>query len=161
MEAINQDTDGNQMTLHTTSGCDMDVKCKQTGTKLQSDCKNSTNGNAGCGVEGSVSTYGTNFNDGGGGYMAMEWRDEGIRSPDPSGWGNAMADFPNTACDMSSHFKNQSLIINIDVCGSLVEAKYADSGCGGSSCSDFQANNPDAFKTAYWEFGAFHFYTAS
>ncbi|WQF79854.1 Putative glycoside hydrolase family 16, concanavalin A-like lectin/glucanase domain superfamily [Colletotrichum destructivum] len=177
MEAINQGTDGNQMTLHTTSGCDMDVKRKQTGTALQSDCKNSTNGNAGCGVEGSVSTYGTNFNDGGGGYMAMEWRDEGIRvwqfarssvpsditnqSPDPSGWGNAMADFPNTACDMSSHFKNQSLIINIDVCGSLVEAKYADSGCGGSSCSDFQANNPDAFKTAYWEFGAFHFYTAS
>ncbi|KXH43155.1 endo-beta-glucanase [Colletotrichum simmondsii] len=178
MEAINQGTDGNQMTLHTTSGCEMSVKRKQTGSTLQSDCKNTTNGNAGCGVEGKASTYGSDFNAGGGGYMAMEWRDEGIRvwqfardsvpsditgasSPDPSTWGEALADFPNTACDMSSHFSNQSLIINIDVCGSLVEAKYADSGCGGSSCSDFQANNPDAFKTAYWEFGAFNFYTAS
>ncbi|OHE96408.1 endo-beta-glucanase [Colletotrichum orchidophilum] len=178
MEAINQGTHGNQMTLHTTSGCEMSVKRKQTGSTLQSDCKNTTNGNAGCGVEGKPSTYGSAFNDAGGGYMAMEWRDEGIRvwqfardvipsditaatSPDPSTWGEALADFPNTACNVGSHFKNQSLIINIDVCGTLVEAKFAHSGCGGTSCSDFQANNPDAFKTAYWEFGAFHFYTAS
>ncbi|KAK2019426.1 endo-beta-glucanase [Colletotrichum eremochloae] len=177
MEAVNQGTDGNQMTLHTTSGCSMDVKRKQTGKMLHADCKNSTNGNAGCGVEGPASTYGTAFNNGGGGYMAMEWRDEGIRvwqfprgsvppdvtgeAPDPSGWGEALADFPNTSCDVGSHFRNQSLIINIDVCGALVEAKYADSGCGGASCSEFQANNPDAFKTAYWEFGAFKFYTAS
>ncbi|OLN84961.1 putative glycosidase C21B10.07 [Colletotrichum chlorophyti] len=177
MEAINKGTDGNQMTLHTTGGCQMDVKRKQTGSTLQNDCKNSTNGNAGCGVESGESTYGSAFNGKGGGYMAMEWRDEGIRvwqfarsevpsditnqAPDPSTWGTALADFPNTSCDMGSHFKNQSLIINIDVCGTLVEAKYADSGCGGTSCSDFQANNPDAFETAYWEFGAFHFYTAS
>ncbi|KAH9241624.1 glycoside hydrolase family 16 protein [Colletotrichum gloeosporioides 23] len=177
MEAINQGTDGNQMTLHTTSGCKMDVKRKQTGSVLETDCKNSTNSNAGCGVEGTTSSYGAAFNKGGGGYMAMEWREEGIRvwqfarssapsditnsSPDPSAWGEALADFPNTSCDMSSHFKNQSLIINIDVCGSLVEAKYADSGCGGTSCSDFQANNPSAFETAYWEFGTFKFYSAS
>ncbi|KAF9881244.1 hypothetical protein CkaCkLH20_01394 [Colletotrichum karsti] len=177
MEAVNQGTDGNQMTLHTTSGCEMNVKRKQTGSVLQTDCKNTTNSNAGCGVEGKTSSYGEDFNSAGGGYMAMEWRDEGIRvwqfarssvpsditnkAPDPSTWGNALADFPNTACDMSSHFKNQSLIINIDVCGSLTEAKYATSGCGGTSCSDFQANNPSAFDTAYWEFGAFQVYTAS
>ncbi|KAK1594904.1 glycoside hydrolase family 16 protein [Colletotrichum navitas] len=178
MEAVNQGTDGNQMTLHTTSGCAMDVKRKQTGQTPHTDCKNSTNSNAGCGVEGPASTYGTGFNDGGGGYAAMEWRDEGIRvwqfsrssvppdvtgqAPDPSGWGEALADFPNTSCDVGSHFRNQSLIINIDVCGALAEAKYADSGCGGgASCAEFQANNPDAFKTTYWEFGAFNFYTAS
>ncbi|TDZ12860.1 putative glycosidase [Colletotrichum spinosum] len=177
MEAVNQGTDGNQMTLHTTSGCTMDVKRKQTGSVLQTDCKNGTNDNAGCGVEAKSSSYGEVFNKAGGGYMAMEWRDEGIRvwqfarsgvpsditnkAPDPSSWGEALADFPNTSCDMGSHFSNQSLIINIDVCGDLVEAKYADSGCGGTSCSVFQANNPDAFDTAYWEFGAFQFYSAS
>ncbi|KAL0944008.1 putative endo-1,3(4)-beta-glucanase [Colletotrichum truncatum] len=177
MEAINQGTDGNQMTLHTTDGCEMNVKRKQTGSTLETNCLNSTNSNAGCGVQAKSSSYGQDFNKGGGGYMAMEWRDEGIRvwqfarssvpsditnkSPDPSTWGEAVADFPNTSCDMGSHFKNQSLIININVCGQLVEAKYADSGCGGTSCSDFQANNPDAFETAFWEFGAFQFYTAS
>jgi len=66
--------------------------------------------------------------------MAMELRDAGIRmwqftrsaipsdvtagTPDPSTWGEATADFPGTDCDIGSHFKNQSIIANIDLCGS-------------------------------------------
>lgn len=85
--------------------------------------------------------------------MALELRDEGIRAwqfarrdvprdlnaavdpdgfnpvPDPSSWGPAMADFPGTDCDVGAHFRNQSIIINITLCGTLTEALWGQSGC--------------------------------
>jgi hypothetical protein len=50
-------------------------------------------------------------------------------NPRPSRWGEALADFPNTECDIGSHFKNQSIIVNIDLCGDMTEAKWNSSGC--------------------------------
>lgn len=222
MEAVNQASDGNQMTLHTTDNCQMNVKRIMSGTNLNTNCYNVTNDNAGCGVKTAADTYGTAYNDAQGGVMALEWRDEGIRvwqfgrssipsdisarSPDPSTWGTASADFPNTNCDISSHFRNQSIIVNIDLCGQYAGGVYADSGCeyspvlrlhsflsaqnrkcirllpfppfpplskyacigsltciftGPSNCTDYVANNPDAFTNAFWEFGAFEVYKAS
>lgn len=39
MEAVNQATDGNQMTLHTTKGCSVDgVRRKMTGSSLNANC---------------------------------------------------------------------------------------------------------------------------
>lgn len=67
VEASNAASTGNQVTLHTTDGCSMDVKRKQEGSTLESDCYNATNGNAGCGVKGETSSYGEKFNDNGGG----------------------------------------------------------------------------------------------
>lgn len=176
MEAVNNATDGNQMTLHTTAKCDMSVKRLMTGSSVQSDCHNTTNDNAGCGVKGTTSSYGRDFNAAGGGYMALEWRDEGIRmwqfarsnipsdivnrKPDPSSWGTATADFPNTDCSISSHFKNQSIIANIDLCGQWAGNVYDESGCP-SNCTDHVANNPSAFENAYWEFGSWEVYQAS
>ncbi|KAI1814771.1 glycoside hydrolase family 16 protein [Poronia punctata] len=177
MEAVNKATDGNQMTLHTTDGCSVDgVKRKMTGSSLAGNCYNGTNNNAGCGVGGSEDSYGRGFNDKNGGVMAMEWRDQGIRMwqfgrdsipdditskhPDPSTWGQADADFPNTNCDISSHFGNQSIIVNIDLCGQYAGGVYAQSGCP-SNCTDFVANNPSAFADAFWEFGAFEIYKAT
>ncbi|EPE33256.1 Concanavalin A-like lectins/glucanase [Glarea lozoyensis ATCC 20868] len=178
MEAVNVVSDTqNQMTLHTTKGCSMDVKRKDTGTDLQSSCLNSTNGNAGCGVDAGTSTFGNTFNNNGGGVMAMELRTAGIRmwqfarasipsdisagSPDPSTWPEATADFPNTNCDIDTHFRNQSIIANIDLCGSWAgdETIYAQS-CPGT-CSDYVANNNTAFANAYWEFGSFVVYSAN
>lgn len=176
MEAVNAATDGNQMTLHTTDDCWMGVKRIMSGSVLEQNCYNATNENAGCGVSGDTDSYGTAYNDNEGGIMAVEWRDEGIRmwsfgrasipdditnqSPDPSTWGTALADFPNTKCDMSSHFTNQSLIANIDLCGQYAGNVYADSGCP-SNCTDYVANNPSAFTDAFWEFGKFEVYQAS
>lgn len=146
MEASNQGTSGNSAALHTNSGCDMDVKRIMTGTATQSDCNNATNNNAGCGVTGAKpASYGAAFNKDGGGIMAVEWRDAGIRiwqfargaipadvtgaAPDPSSWGTAMADFPSTNCNIGNHFKNQSIIVNIDLCGDMLASTYGDSGC--------------------------------
>lgn len=85
--------------------------------------------------------------------VALEWRVEGIRvwvfprsngkgggnggitavppgkTPDPSVWGQPLADFPATNCDVGSHFRNQSIVVNIDLCGYLTEAVWEDSGC--------------------------------
>ncbi|KAI0433056.1 concanavalin A-like lectin/glucanase domain-containing protein [Xylaria sp. FL1042] len=176
MEAVNQATDGNQMTLHTTKGCSVGgVKRKMTGSSLQSNCYNGTNDNAGCGVSGNADSYGESYNTAEGGIMAMELRDQGIRmwqfgrddipaditskQPDPSTWGEAVADFPSTDCDISSHFRNQSIIANIDLCGQYAGGVYAQSGCP-SNCTDYVANNPSAFENAFWEFGSFEVYQA-
>ncbi|KAH8888722.1 glycoside hydrolase family 16 protein [Thozetella sp. PMI_491] len=176
MEAVNKADTGNIMSLHSTSGCSMDsVKRVMSGSAVQGDCNNSVNGNSGCGVTGTSSTFGEAFNRAGGGVMAVEWRNEGIRmwqfgrssipsditnkDPDPSSWGTALADFPSTGCDVGSHFRNQSIIVNIDLCGDWAGRSdiYGQSGCP-SNCTNFVSNNPEAFKTAYWEFGSFQVY---
>lgn len=184
MEAVNQANTGNQVTLHTSEGCKMNVKRKETGEVLYKNCVNTTNDNAGCGVQGEQDTFGEAFNTNGGGIYAMEWRSAGIRvwffprssipsniptdvsnttAPDPSTWGTPLADFPSTHCDISNHFKNQSIIANIDLCGTWAGSTSVYSGedsCPGT-CSDFVATNNTAFETAYWEWKSWRVYTAS
>ena len=112
---------------------------------------------------------------------ALELRDAGIRtwffsrfsipadisnstgSPDPSSWGTALADFPSTDCDIGSHFKNQSIIANIDICGSWAGAANVyntQDSCPGT-CTDFAAMNAAAFVDAYFEFASFKVYRAT
>jgi len=180
VEAVNSATTGNQMTLHTTNGCKMDRKRKESADVLQTNCYNGTNNNAGCGVQGANDTYGEVFNINGGGVYAMEWRTDGIRvwffkrssipsdiiagsSPDPSSWGTALADFPNTDCSISSHFRNQSIIANIDLCGDWAgsTAVYSTQGRCPGTCIDFVMNNAAAFKTAFWQWNSWKVYTAT
>lgn len=190
------DGNSNMMTLHTTDGCSMSVKREMEGNALQSNCLNSTNNNAGCGVAvptqiGGGNGYGEGFNNGGGGVIALEVRDAGIRLwqfardssmpndisnfaanvgassgasrvvPDPSTWGTATADFPSTECTIGNHFRNQSIIINVTICGDAIYPRWGESGCPMDTCQDFQAQNPQAFTDAYWEFGGFEVYKAA
>lgn len=67
VEAVNQATTGNQMTLHTSEGCTMKAKRKETGDVLTTNCWNGTDDNAGCGVRGEDDTYGEALNNNGGG----------------------------------------------------------------------------------------------
>lgn len=67
IESNNKGTHGNDITLHTTSGCKMNAKRKETGTAQYSNCLNTANDNAGCSVKGRTATYGEAFNDNGGG----------------------------------------------------------------------------------------------
>ncbi|KAH9219349.1 concanavalin A-like lectin/glucanase domain-containing protein [Leptodontidium sp. 2 PMI_412] len=179
MEAVNViDTSFNQMTLHTSKGCTMkNVKRKETGKVLASTCANTTNANGGCGVNaGTDTTFGSTFNSNGGGVLALELREAGIRmwqfarnalpsnlwtAPDPNSWGTATADFPNTKCDITSHFKNQSIVANIDLCGDWAGAeKVYGENCPGT-CVDYVSNNNTAFTNAYWEFGNFSVFSVS
>jgi hypothetical protein len=83
-------------------------------------------------------------------------------TPNPSTWGTALADFPSTNCDITSHFRNQSIIANIDLCGDLAAQPqyYAEMYKCPGICSDFVANNPSSFEEAFWEFGGFRVYEA-
>jgi len=179
-EAVNNATTGNQVTLHTTKGCSMKVKREETGSISATDCYNGTDSNAGCGVKGPADTFGPLMNSNGGGVYAMELRSAGIRvwffgrnnvpsditaatSPDPSTWGTPLADFPGTDCDIGNHFRNQSIIANIDVCGDWAGATHVYSGLNDcpSNCTNYAAQNPSAFDEAYWEFASFRVYQAS
>jgi hypothetical protein len=180
MEATNTANTGNQVTLHTTKGCTMSVKRKETGNSLTTDCFNGTDSNAGCGVKASQATFGESFNSNGGGVYATELRSAGIRtwffprsdiptdvtsgSPDPSTWGEALADFPSTDCDIGAHFKNQSIIANIDICGQFAGAAEVFNTLGGcpGTCVDYVTNQPGSvYDNAYWEFASFKVYTAA
>ena len=179
VESVNQAASGVQTTLHTTKGCEMKgVKRVMAGKPAGADCYNGTDQNAGCGVAGAPSTFGPAFNAGGGGVYAAEVRRDGIRAwffsrahvpsdvsgalappggdahPDPSGWGEALADFPSTHCDVGSHFRNMSVIVDIDLCGQWAGKVYAQDGCPGD-CHNYVAFTPGAFADAYWEFGGF------
>jgi hypothetical protein len=128
----------NQMTLHTAPGCSMSsVTRRQTGKVLGSSCANNTNNNEGCGVNSDVGSFGSSWNDNGGGMLAVELRKDGIRTwqwtntqipkglkadgtgvtPDPATWGSATGDWPNTDCDIGARFRNMSIVINISLCG--------------------------------------------
>ena len=67
MEAVNGAINGNQVALHTTKDCTMNVTRKQIGTVLRTDCLNSTDHNIGCGVQGDSETFGEALNRKGGG----------------------------------------------------------------------------------------------
>jgi hypothetical protein len=67
VEAANAGTFGTQSTLHTSKGCSMGVKRKESGSVDQKDCYNEANDNSGCGVKGTKSSYGPEFNSKGGG----------------------------------------------------------------------------------------------
>lgn len=182
IEAVNQANEGNQMTLHTTQGCTMkNVKREMSGTALQTSCLNSTNSNEGCGVQGPAKSFGSAFNDVGGGVYAMELRDAGIRmwlfyrdsipaditagtAPNTANWGEAIADFPSTDCDISSHFKNLSIVANIDVCGSFAGSPSVYStkwSCPGTNCTEYAAQNPSGFNNAFWSFNYFKVFKAA
>lgn len=155
MEAVNQADEGNQMTLHTTRGCTMNVRRRQTGHAEHDDCDHARNANRGCDVSGPEDSYGEAFNGNGGGIMALEWRDAGIRmwqfarsaipadiasrNPNPATWGTAAADFPSTNCDIGSMFRNNSIIINITLCGDWVYSVWDESGC----------KNPPFFRVVF------------
>ncbi|KAJ7683788.1 glycoside hydrolase family 16 protein [Mycena rosella] len=179
-EAVNgQGT--NQATLHTSPGCTMPASRSETGTPVQLDCDTSVNGNAGCGVTFAQGTSnGPAFNDNGGGWYAMERTNAAISvwfwsHSDPSvpadvraggstvstdAWGLPSATFPNTSCDIASHFVAHNIIINLTLCGDWAgEASvYASSGCP-STCNDFVNNNPAAFTDAFFEFNSINVYT--
>ncbi|EIM80631.1 endo-beta-glucanase [Stereum hirsutum FP-91666 SS1] len=171
VEGVN-DRVPNQSTLHTSSGCTMPSSRAETGRSVSTDCNAAVAGNAGCGVQiTDANSYGPPFNNNGGGFYAMErtssfvkiwfWarHDGSVPSEVSSGagsintdsWGTPDAYFPNTQCNIASHFSASNIIINLTFCGDWAGAVYGNSGCP-STCNDYVNKNPSAFNNAYFEF---------
>ncbi|KAI9798998.1 MAG: hypothetical protein M1833_004351 [Piccolia ochrophora] len=158
----------NHMTLHTNSGCWMSGGA-QSGTQLGTDCNAWANGNAGCGVSNpSPHSYGSGFNEVGGGVYAMEWTSQHIAiwfwpryaipgdalssNPNPASWGTPVAKFQGP-CNIDANFHQHQIVFDTTFCGDWAGNTWGSSGCTAkaASCTDFVANNPGAFTEAFWE----------
>ncbi|OCH92689.1 glycoside hydrolase family 16 protein [Obba rivulosa] len=181
----------NQMTLHTNPGCNLpsadSAALGITGTVLDgTDCSVADTGNAGCGVRATSSnTYGPGFNSNGGGVYAMQWDSNGIsvfffprgsipsditaNAPQPSTWGQPMANFPASSCNPFEFFNSHSAIFDTTLCGGWAGSVWGDSGApgqeqscaqmtGAATCEDYVLNNGAAFSEAYWEVSSVKIY---
>lgn len=128
--------------------------------------------NIGCGYvppASDAASYGDTFNAVGGGTYAMQWDDEYIKvwhfargdapadiaakKPEPEGWGKPQAVYGGASCDVKSHFRDMSIVLNINFCGDYGNAVWASDGCSAlaPTCSEWVAKNPAAFANAYWD----------
>lgn len=171
LEGVNQQV-GNQMTLHTNAGCSID-NTGFTGQLATSNCDInalSQDKNAGCGIIDSNNTasFGPGFNALNGGVFATEWTSQTIKiwffsrntipaditsnSPDPTKWGTPVANFAGNQCDIDNHFKDMSIILDNTFCGQWAGQVWSSGSCASlaTTCNDYVANNPSAFKDAYW-----------
>ncbi|KAK7935029.1 hypothetical protein PG985_000524 [Apiospora marii] len=163
--------DGNAVTLWTGNEC----RFTNIGSKEErNNCKWDIEDARGCGSTGPLNSYGTPFNDVGGGVYALYLAPQRARvwffpkaqvpadartdDPDPDSWAGAglLADFQtgHGGCDVARNFHTQSVVINIDFCGSGVGQEWwgnsADCVRVAPTCEEYVAGNPAAFSEAYW-----------
>eukprot|EP01117_Protostelium_nocturnum_P012930 TRINITY_DN478_c0_g1_i1.p1 TRINITY_DN478_c0_g1~~TRINITY_DN478_c0_g1_i1.p1 ORF type:complete len:310 (-),score=95.71 TRINITY_DN478_c0_g1_i1:58-987(-) len=165
IEGVNRQ-DTNQATLHTSAGCTVGNGRWQSGRSLGDNCDVAANGNAGCSVLfNKGNTFGTGFNNRGGGIYVMERSTDRIKvwyfprnavpsslytdRPDPCQFGQSDADFPLGGACPSSHFGPQKIIFNVAFCGDWAGSVFTQQGCG-PNCADYVRWNPGAFRDSYW-----------
>lgn len=161
----------NSISLHTLDGCQHPNSSAsssiETGSLVSTDCFNQTNGNQGCIVDVPGSSYGSSFAQNGGGVYALNWNTSGIfvyffprasipsdvdtASPNPAGWGLPVAAYPTSSCDASQFVKQQTLILDITICGNFALNVFAQT-CSSvaSSCLDL-VQTPSNYDDAYFE----------
>ncbi|KAJ3532962.1 hypothetical protein NMY22_g7540 [Coprinellus aureogranulatus] len=159
----------NIATLHTTAGCTMPANRSQTGSSASNNCE----GDATFAMERR-----TNF------IKVWFWHRKYGHVPsfisNPSeklntdGWvrlfsptvlrtrvyryvGTPAAYFPNTTCDMTKHFTDHHIVMNLGFCGDWAGPAYASSGCP-STCADFVNKNTDYYKDAFFDIAAVRIY---
>ncbi|CEF85685.1 unnamed protein product [Fusarium graminearum] len=172
----------NIMSAHTAEGCMLDPADSNlfSGIRRNLDCGVGTN-NVGCGFnppKSDTSSYGDGFNAVGGGVYAMEWDSEYIsiwhfprgaipadieaKQPDPRNWGLPQSLFGGAKCDVDKYFSDMKLVLNINFCGDYGEGTWANSKVCKAlapTCREYVANNPTAFKEAYFDVSYIDVYT--
>jgi hypothetical protein len=151
LEGVNKQTQ-NRMSLHTGNNCQhpsqddfssapsSKIPFKETGSVTSTDCYNQTNLNEGCVITDSrSSSYGQDFNGGGGGVYAMLRDSQGIRiwfwprgsfpsdvqsgnqtvDPSSSGWGDPAAYFPVSSCQTDFGLQSIYLVSESQCCHPL------------------------------------------
>ncbi|KAF2674423.1 hypothetical protein BT63DRAFT_365713 [Microthyrium microscopicum] len=181
LEGVNN-ADANSYTLHTTSGIklsnDTQTQASMKGKIVTANCDVTASDqptNSGCGIQDvpSAGSYGTAFNNNGGGVFATLIQPDGIkiwffpRDKIPadiaaaslsnptvstgSTWGTPNAVFATNA--VTSHFKDLQVIINTDFCGAWAGGVWSSNPvCSklAPTCDEYVTNNPGAFTDVYW-----------
>ena len=178
IEGVNKH-DSNKIVLHTSGSCDVEGGNEMLGEMSSGECGEAS-GTIGCVVKGNKGSSGDPFNKQGGGVYAMEWTDTFIKiwyfprdsippsitdgHPDSSTFPTPMAHLQGS-CDIAARFKPQKFILDTTFCGDWSGNVYGDSSCPISdssnpmqSCVDYVAENPEAFKDAYWEINSIKLY---
>ncbi|KAJ5731747.1 uncharacterized protein N7483_006255 [Penicillium malachiteum] len=178
IEGVNMQ-DHNEIVMHTSGTCALKDE-GMSGYVNATGCGEAL-GPVGCVIEGDKGSYGTLFNQAGGGVYAMEWTEEFVKiwhfprnsipesitkgEPDTSEFGIPMA-LVEEGCDVANSFKSQSFVFDVTFCGDWAGGVFGESGCPMSSsdsfasCTNFVAQNPDQFKDTYWEINSVKVYQA-
>lgn len=129
-----------------------------------------------------TNSYGTGFNDNGGGVYAMEWTSTAIKvwffprgsipssisagNPDVVSFGQPVANLAGS-CDLDTHFFNHSLVFDTTFCGTWAGNAFTTDGCAAysneaswPSCVTYVAENPTVFESAYWAVNSIKVYQA-
>ena len=72
------------------------------------------------------------------------------KKPNPSSWGNPVAFWSSSSCDMASHFFEHTLVLDTTICGDFAGATYASAGCPGT-CAQ-AVSNPSTFSCGFFVF---------
>ncbi|KAI1382076.1 glycoside hydrolase family 16 protein [Hypoxylon crocopeplum] len=147
-------------TLHTSTGCSFS----------QGDCNAPGTATLGCGTAShDEQTLADGFNEIGGGVFALEWTSSAINifffprtnipeditseTPDPSTWGAPSTSFSGSGCNIPEHFKDHQIVFDTTLCGDWAGKVFSDDpvcASKASTCQEFVASNPSAFKDSYW-----------
>ncbi|ETI26375.1 hypothetical protein G647_03152 [Cladophialophora carrionii CBS 160.54] len=174
IEGVNSQV-ANSMALHTGPGCSVANNGLFSGRVSTPNCDVKAAGqpgNAGCAIlTPNDQSYGTGFNQGQGGVYATEWTSQAINiwffprgaipsdlssasaTPDPSGWGQPMASFDNSGCDIDEFFNDHQIVFDTTFCGDWAGNVWtSDPVCSSKAptCEAFVQNNPSAFQDAFW-----------
>ncbi|ESZ91567.1 putative endo-1,3(4)-beta-glucanase [Sclerotinia borealis F-4128] len=160
----------NSITLHTGPGCSINTAGSQPGIVLSDSNCNANSGYNGCGVTtNKTNSYGTGFNNIGGGVYAMQWESSGIYvwfwprgsipaditagKPVTGNWGLPVVAFNGGGtCNVDAFFANQNIVFDTTFCGDWAGSVWSSGNCAGLSgtCNGFVGANPGAFKEAFW-----------
>ncbi|KAI9735456.1 MAG: hypothetical protein M1818_006462 [Claussenomyces sp. TS43310] len=171
------DVTQNYMTLHTGEACSFQPPAdEETGTSNQDsyDCSLSSASGIGCSVIGPTGSYGTPFNNNGGGVYALEWTSSLIKiyffprdkipqditdgTPDPTNWGLPAANYDTAYgnCDIDAGFPAQTIYFDTTFCGAeaggTAWTDWTDCSkvTGASTCEVYVAANPGVYSDSYW-----------
>ncbi|KAF2799124.1 glycoside hydrolase family 16 protein [Melanomma pulvis-pyrius CBS 109.77] len=187
IENIN-DAAENNAALHAAGECEVSAAVGQTATWESTDCNIVHDGNQGCGSKlTEPNNYGKGFNANGGGVYAMEWTSSAVKiwffprtgipdslsntHPNTSTFGIPSATFSGPCSDsFGDKFFNHTVVLDTDFCGRWAGGRFGqgDTQCpliegtsSEDSCVNFVANNPQAFKEAYWGIRSLRAFTRS
>ncbi|PVI05569.1 glycoside hydrolase family 16 protein, partial [Periconia macrospinosa] len=180
IEGVNENT-ANKMVLHTDTKCSVDGLGQSGAQSLYNCALDSPSGPSGCDVNAQQpNSYGTGFNNNQGGVYAMEWTSSAIKmwffprnsiptsitkdAPDVAEFGIPTANFQG-ACNLDERVINQQFVFDTTFCGDWGGNVYSQSSCpqypglnSMDSCKKYVAENPSAFKEAYWQISYFKSY---